>query len=190
MSHAAGPAVTRPQAASGHGPPPAGAGQRSGPASLTASLVLPATVTAPGRARAALRDALAQWGLRHLTDLAEAIASELVTNAVAASGETAPGNAAPAPLTLRITVQHGELRIRVWDPDPVPPPRDHQPGTWDENGRGLMIVKALSRRWDWDPAEDGGKYVWAALSLTELPALRFQAPRGTRAPGSVPAGVA
>jgi len=49
-------------------------------------------------------------------------------------------------------------------------PRDHQPGSWDENGRGLMIVKALSRRWDWDPAEDGGKYVWALLSLTEPPA--------------------
>jgi len=141
------------------------------PVSLATFLVLPATAAAPGCARAALRDALAQWGLRHLTDPAEAVASELVANAVTASAQAAPGDAPPAPVTLRITVQPGELHISVWDPDPVPPPRDHRPGTWDENGRGLMIVKALSRRWDWDPTEDGGKYVWATLSLTEPPPL-------------------
>jgi anti-sigma regulatory factor (Ser/Thr protein kinase) len=106
-----------------------------------------------------------------LTDLGcdgEAVISELVANAVAASSQAAPPGAAPAPVTLWITVQRGELCIRVWDPDPTPPPRDYVPGTWDENGRGLLIVKALSHRWDWYPAE-GGKYVWAALSLSEQP---------------------
>jgi len=165
MSHAPGPAVARRSTAAGPGPQSAGASQQRGPASLATSLVLPATITAPGCARATLRDALAQWGLDHLTEPAEAIASELVTNAVTASASVAPADATPAPITLWITAAPGELRIRVWDPDPIPPPRDYEPGTWDENGRGLMIVKALSQRWDWDPAEDGGKYVWAAVRI-------------------------
>jgi anti-sigma regulatory factor (Ser/Thr protein kinase) len=169
MSHAPGPAVARP---------------RPSPPSLASSLVLPAAGTAPGRARATLRDALARWGLSHLSDSAEAITSELVTNAVAASGPAGdtgagPGDPTPALITVWITVQGGELCIHVWDADPVPPPRDYEPGTWDENGRGLMIVKALSQRWDWYPTDDGGKYVWAALSLTgpRLPG-RTQVPVG------------
>ena len=167
MSHALDPAVIRPKTAPGPASLPASVGQRPGPASLTTSLVLGAVGTAPGCARATLRDALAQWGLRHLTDHAEAITSELVANAVAASSKAAPGDAAPAPIILWITVRRGELCIRVWDPDPTPPPRDYVPVTWDENGRGLMIVKALSHRWDWYPTPNGGKYVWAALNLTE-----------------------
>jgi anti-sigma regulatory factor (Ser/Thr protein kinase) len=87
-----------------------------------------------------------------------------VANAVAASSGVAPGGTAPAPIALSITVERGELHIRVWDPDPAPPPRDYEPGTWDETGRGLMIVAALSQRWDCYPA-DGGKHVWAAISL-------------------------
>jgi hypothetical protein len=30
------------------------------------------------------------------------------------------------------------------------------------NGRGLVIVEALSTRWGWEP-RDGGKVVWAEL---------------------------
>jgi len=147
-------------------PLPAGPARRAGPVLAPAtSLRLDAAATAPGRARATVRDALAQWGLRHLTDPAEAIASELVTNAVAASREAVPIGAAPAHITLSIIVERAELHIRVWDPDPAPPPRDYEPGTWDETGRGLMIVAALSERWDWCPTADRGKYVWAALSL-------------------------
>ena len=127
MSHAPGPGVVH-RLTAAPGPLPA-ASQRRGPASLATSLALPAASTAPGCARATLRDTLAQWGLDHLTDPAEAITSELVANAVTASSRTAsnsaaPGDATPAPVTLWITVHLAELRIRVWDPDPVPPPRD------------------------------------------------------------------
>jgi len=31
------------------------------------------------------------------------------------------------------------------------------------NGRGLVIVEALSTRWGWEP-HDGGKIVWAELA--------------------------
>ena len=143
--------------------------QRPGPATRTSSLVLGAVETAPGCARDVTRDALAQWGLRHLTEDAEAITSELVANAVAASGKVAPKNAMPFALTLWLTVRDGELCIRVWDPDPTPPPIDHEPGLWDESGRGLLIVKALSHRWDWYPAVNGGKFVWAAVRIDAPP---------------------
>lgn len=168
MSRAPGPAATQPEAT----PAPASlpvrtSRQRPGPATLTASLVLDPVKTAPARARTTLRDALARWELHHLVPDAEAVTSELVANAVAASCLAAPSDAAPAPITLCLAVQDQELCIRVWDPDPVPPPPDHVPDPWDESGRGLMIVRALSHRWDWHPTINGGKYVRAFLSLNE-----------------------
>jgi anti-sigma regulatory factor (Ser/Thr protein kinase) len=171
MSHAPGPVTTQPETPPAPAPLPVRTSrQRPGPAVHTTSLILDAADTAPSRARATLRDTLAQWGLRHLAPDAAAITSELVANAVAASRLVAGGDA-PARITLWMAVQDEELCLRVWDPDPVPPPRDHTPDTWDESGRGLMIVQALSHHWDWHPAANSGKYVRAFLSLNEpLPA--------------------
>ena len=83
---------------------------------------------------------------------------------------TAPGC---APITLTITAGQAELTIRVSDPDPQPPPPGPAgPGTWDENGRGLIIVTALSHQWGTAPAPGGGKYVWATLRTdAPLPGL-------------------
>jgi anti-sigma regulatory factor (Ser/Thr protein kinase) len=139
--------------------------QRPEPATPETSLVLGPVDTAPGTARATLKTALALWELRHLTDDAAAITSELVTNAVAASTHGAQARGIqPPPVMLALTARHGELCISVWDPDPTPPPR-HQPPPDDdaENGRGLLIVAALATRWGWHPANGGGKYTWATL---------------------------
>ena len=164
MSTPAARAGTRPEPAVAPAPLPFRTARRGpGPATRTSSLVLGAVETAAGCARDATRDALAQWGLRHLTEDAQAITSELVANAVAASSKVAPGDASPAAVTLWLTVRAGELCIRVWDPEFTPPPRDHEPGLWDESGRGLLIVKALSHRWGWYPTVNGGKFVWAGL---------------------------
>ena len=116
---------------------------------------------------------LAHWGLRHLTDSARQITSELVANAVTVSTQTAPPGTMPAPITLTITAGQAELTIRVSDPDPQPPPPGPAgPGTWDENGRGLIIVTALSHQWGTAPAPGGGKYVWATLRTdAPLPGL-------------------
>lgn len=161
-----------PGALPGRPPFPVRAGARqAAPSARSWSLVLGAVETAPGCARASLRDCLAQWGLRHLTDDAEAIASELVTNAIAASNATALRGGPPSPVTFWLGVQHGELCIRVWDPDPTPPPRDHASALADENGRGLLIVTALSHRWDWYPTANGGKFVWAALMIDAPPTV-------------------
>lgn len=45
-------------------------------------------------------------------------------------------------------------------------PRPRDPGTDDEDGRGLLLVQAMSSRTGWYPADDGtpGKVVWAVAS--------------------------
>lgn len=85
--------------------------------------------------------------------------------------ESTPGTE-PRHITFRLTVEagEGELCMRVWDPDPDPPPRAQPlPDDDAESGRGLFIVNALSSRWGWHPAPNGGKFVWSALRLDARP---------------------
>ncbi len=174
MTSPPAPAPSRTEAAPGQQPAPLPARtrrQRPGPATPTHALMLDPDNTAPRHARAATRTSLALWNLPHLTDDAEAITSELVANAAAASRSAAAPGTTPATITLWLTVQDGELLIRVSDPDPAPPPHDPPAtGPDDESGRGLMIVTALATWWDWTPAPNGGKYVRAALATSPRPA--------------------
>jgi len=140
--------------------------QRNGPANRDRSLLLGAVDTAPAAARATLRECLSQWGLRHLEDDAAQILGELAANAVTASRQAALPGDTPAAITVTITASNDELWLRAWDPDPLPPPADYTPGTWDEHGRGLIIVKTLSHRWGSTPALNGGKHAWATLRTT------------------------
>lgn len=137
--------------------------EQLGPAQLTTSLLLEAVPSAAGHARGAVTEALARWGLHHLTEDATAIATELVSNAVAACVEAPLPAGMPMAVSIWLNAERGELTIRAWDPDPTPPPRDYQPEPDDEHGRGLMIVNALSHRWGCTPAPGGGKYVWSRL---------------------------
>lgn len=141
--------------------------QRPGPATRDTSLILGPLPTAPATARGVLKTSLPLWGLAHLTNDAEAITTELVTNAITASTTAAPPGTEPRPVTLYISARDGELCIRVWDADPTPPPLNQPPpDPLTENGRGLIIVSALSHRWGWHPAANGGKYTWATLPLS------------------------
>jgi anti-sigma regulatory factor (Ser/Thr protein kinase) len=168
MSHAPCSAPARPDAIPG--PSPARTRTPAAQRPRTTRLEMRAASTAPGRARAFLRAALAGWGLAALTDDAEAITSELVTNGITASQQAAPAGITPAPVWLTITDATAELFIDVWDPSPEPPTAGHVCGTWDENGRGLLIVKALSHRWAWYHLGHGGKVVWAAILTSPLAA--------------------
>lgn len=141
-----------------------------GPGTRERNLTLGPVTTAPRCARATVREALTAWGLRHLTEHAEAITSELVTNAITISVQKAPPGTQPRRIALSLTTEpaRAELCIRVWDPDPTPPV-PVRPGDLDENGRGLIIVAALSQRWGWHPAPNGGKHTWATLPLHSPP---------------------
>jgi anti-sigma regulatory factor (Ser/Thr protein kinase) len=130
--------------------------------SRTVAHLLPATPTAPGRARAWTRQILWQWQLASVSDSAELVVSELSTNAVLAS----------CPLVrpvirLTLTLSQGELGVFVRDYCPgSPQPGNVRDEDEDENGRGLLLVEAMSTRWGWYAPADGahGKVVWAVLS--------------------------
>ena len=126
---------------------------------LRAVLDLGALPSAPGCARAWTRQILWEWQLAGATDTAELIVSELTTNAMLASRRLSRPF-----IRLMLTHDEGELAIYVHDYCPsVPEPRSA--GDEDENGRGLLLVEAMSSRSGWYTPEDGtpGKVVWAAL---------------------------
>ncbi|GAA2320472.1 ATP-binding protein [Streptomyces kunmingensis] len=108
-------------------------------------------------ARRTLRLVLHAHGLVALTDLAELLATELVSNAVRHT---------EGPAALRLSWGGGLLRLGAWDADPTPP-RPPTPHLLEaEQGRGLALVGACADEWGWHPHStcgDSGKYVWCEL---------------------------
>ncbi|GGZ18002.1 ATP-binding protein [Streptomyces poonensis] len=111
--------------------------------------------------RRTLRLILTMHDLPHLTDTAELLATELVSNAVRHT---------KGPAALRVLWADGVLRIGAWDasPEPPDPPYSaaHLPAGDREEGRGLDLVRACADLWGWQPlARHGsrGKYVWCVL---------------------------
>jgi Histidine kinase-like ATPase domain len=136
------------------------------PARPPAALRLPVLPASAAVGRRHVRRLLDGWQLAGCLDTALLLASELVTNAVTASRAMAqaglPAVWAPIELSLRRTGT--SLTIEVRDPNPEPPavgPAD----PLDEDGRGLVIVDALSSRWGHYAAESGGKVVWCEIAL-------------------------
>jgi anti-anti-sigma factor len=115
--------------------------------------------TAPGRARAELRDALRE----RLSDPDRAtvtlLTSELVTNAVIHPAPTASG-----PVGLRITCYPDRVRVEVTDAGAgfdiaTLPPRPREAG-----GHGLIVVDGLSSRWGTSHDVSAGSFcVWFEL---------------------------
>ncbi|MFI0515426.1 anti-sigma regulatory factor (Ser/Thr protein kinase) [Streptomyces canus] len=136
---------------------------------LAASLRLTAVPTAVSCSRMFVRHTLNRWNLAELEENAALIASELVTNAIQASGITDPD-----PKPWQITEEHvigvqlrffgGHLYIDVWDRTPETPVRQN-PDFNATSGRGLLLVESLATKWDVYRPHVGGKVVWAALPL-------------------------
>jgi anti-sigma regulatory factor (Ser/Thr protein kinase) len=80
------------------------------------------------------------------------------------------------PVRLRLLSDGAQVLIVVWDANPQPPVRADA-GEDDETGRGLVLVEAVSQRWDWSTTPDtGGKMVWCIVrASTERQAVRFHA---------------
>lgn len=110
--------------------------------------------------RRTLRLILTMHGLINHVDVAELLATELVSNAVRHT---------KGPAALRVRWSAGVLRIGAWDADPEPP---EPPGSLDqpaerEDGRGLVLVRACADLWGWQPLTrhgNRGKYVWCELA--------------------------
>ncbi|WP_055712094.1 SpoIIE family protein phosphatase [Streptomyces torulosus] len=107
-----------------------------------------------GRARAAVREQLCVWGLQPLTDTAELLAGELVTNAVR--------HARGRRVELRL-VRGDTLLCEVYDEDHTLPTL-LSTGPADEYGRGLRVLSTLAREWG-TSRTGGGKTVWFELTL-------------------------
>jgi anti-sigma regulatory factor (Ser/Thr protein kinase) len=106
-----------------------------------------------------VRQLLREWNLIDSVETAELVVSELLTNAVHATGM--------AEIFVRVRIcllsDKRSVLILVWDSSPQPPMRI-EAGDDTENGRGLLLVEALSTRWNWYiPHHLGGKVVWAQI---------------------------
>lgn len=133
-----------------------------------AHIELAAVPTAPGLARSFVRHTLRAWVLDDLADSAELIASELVTNAVRATGDPATKSTCVdlrdlAVIVIELQVRGTALRVAVKDVSREQPVLQ-KVGDDSEGGRGLLLVEALSTRWDVLPTQDG-KVTWADLAL-------------------------
>jgi serine phosphatase RsbU (regulator of sigma subunit)/anti-sigma regulatory factor (Ser/Thr protein kinase) len=113
-------------------------------------------VTVP-QAREHVAAQLSEWGLEESAFTAELVVSELVTNAVThASG----------PIRLRLILE-STLICEVSDSSNTFP-HMRRAHTFDEGGRGLLLVSRLSRRWGTRPTT-AGKVIWADQTIPPRP---------------------
>jgi anti-sigma regulatory factor (Ser/Thr protein kinase) len=125
---------------------------------LRTFLELGALPSAVACGRLHVRQVLWEWGLSGMSSTVELVATEVLTNAIAASGELARR----PPIKLWLLSDKAQVTILVQDSNPRPPVRvDAEPQ--DEAGRGLLLVDSLSTRWGWCPGERGTKTVWAVI---------------------------
>jgi Histidine kinase-like ATPase domain len=156
---------------------------RTGPLTAPAAPVWPlfaglgplgALPTVGRLARAFTALVLASWRLGDLAEDCETVTGEMVANVVQAAtgpdGQPRYDEQGRLPvLWLRLLSDGAALRIEVWDTLSgalgVPVPR--AAGPYDESGRGLTLIAALSRDWGCDhlPSHDA-KRVWALLPRT------------------------
>lgn len=105
-----------------------------------------------GKARKLVLDELHRCGQEALSDIAELLTSELVTNALIH---------AHSQVTIEIRAEAGRVRISV--ADTASSPATPRPGSLDATtGRGLALVEALAADWGQTPTPDG-KIVWFEL---------------------------
>jgi anti-sigma regulatory factor (Ser/Thr protein kinase) len=117
--------------------------------------ILPNTLMAPREARIAIARFLSKAQLSQLTDDAQLLASELVTNAV---------RHASGPIDVRAYVRDGFLRLEVGDSSVDCSPERRAADADDEGGRGMEIIDKMSARWGWR-ARGHVKVVWLDLPM-------------------------
>ncbi|MER5929412.1 ATP-binding protein [Streptomyces sp. NPDC002054] len=122
-------------------------------------IALPHTTAAVPMARALVRTALADVEAPADRGTAELLTAELVANAVEHAG---------GPVELVVELLPNGCQVEVHDGDPRPPgdlaaqPGDACPDPWQEHGRGLLLIRALSSACGHRPTARG-KAVWFTL---------------------------
>ncbi|WP_239484294.1 SpoIIE family protein phosphatase [Streptomyces sp. CS081A] len=128
-----------------------------------ATFALPSDPAAVAGARRFASDTLTAWGLEELAFTTELIVSELVTNAI---------RYGRSPIHLRMILQ-STLTCEVFDANSTAP-HLRRARTYDEGGRGLLLVAQLAERWGTRHDREG-KTIWAeqALATDGTPPLDF-----------------
>ncbi|MBW8484562.1 ATP-binding protein [Actinomadura sp. PM05-2] len=107
------------------------------------------------------RDFVGRWFYDHgldqtSIDLAETVATELVTNAYRHAAMPGEG------IIVRLFVSDAGPVLEVWDRSEIKP-EVRSPNAESTSGRGLMMVEAMTPMWGCIPLASGGKAVWAVL---------------------------
>lgn len=131
------------------------------PAPSSWRIALPHSAAAVPVARALVRTALAEVEHGADSDTAELLTAELVANAV-------EHTAGADPIELVVRLLPGGCQVEVHDPDPRPPGELTRPSgadldPWQEHGRGLLLIRALSSSCGHRLTEKG-KAVWFRLA--------------------------
>jgi GAF domain-containing protein len=98
---------------------------------------------------------LADWGMQEATFTLELVVSELVTNAIRHGGP---------PIQLRL-IRDGVVTCEVSDGSNTSP-HLRRARTFDEGGRGLMLVAQLAQRWG-TRHHALGKTIWAEVAVPD-----------------------
>ncbi|MBW8818463.1 MAG: SpoIIE family protein phosphatase, partial [Streptomyces sp.] len=114
---------------------------------------VPADPAAVAETRKNTRRQLATWGLDEVAFVTELVVSELVTNAIRYGG---------APIQLRL-IRDRNLICEVSDASSTAP-HLRRARTFDEGGRGLLLVAQLTQGWGTRQTYDG-KTIWAEQTL-------------------------
>uniref|UniRef100_A0AAU2JJD2 PAS domain-containing SpoIIE family protein phosphatase/ATP-binding protein n=1 Tax=Streptomyces sp. NBC_00049 TaxID=2903617 RepID=A0AAU2JJD2_9ACTN len=118
---------------------------------------LPSDASIVSTARRQATDQLTAWGLEEASFVTELVVSELVTNAI---------RYGQPPIQLRLIHENKNLICEVSDASSTAP-HMRRARTFDEGGRGLLLVAQLAQRWGTRHAPIG-KTVWAEQSLVEF----------------------
>ncbi|MYV52510.1 ATP-binding protein [Streptomyces sp. SID3212] len=106
--------------------------------------------------RRTLRGVLTDWGVTELVEDMELIGSELVGNAVRHGSGLGVG--------VLLAAQDNLVLLEVSDGTAGQPAERHADNE-DEDGRGLLIVRALAKDYGWRANDRGGTTIWATLPL-------------------------
>ncbi|MFF7640517.1 SpoIIE family protein phosphatase [Streptomyces canus] len=127
------------------------------PASQVATWDIPADPSLVAPVRKQVVEQLGRWDLSEASFTAELVTSELVTNAIRYGAR---------PIRLRLIHDATTLICEVSDTNHTAP-HLRRAKTWDEGGRGLLLVAQLTQRWGSRHTADG-KTIWAEIGLLDL----------------------